>query len=327
MSEFEIRPYTTGDEEAINDLFNRTFGAQRSLAEWRWKFGPEPNKPLMLAWDGEELVAQYGGIARRLQVQGRSVGGATIVDVIGTAGGRRSLNRRSAYVRAYDTYIEYFARNGGLPICYGFPGERALRLGLIAMGYGGIPPEPLTYLERTADAPLARWRRLHYGARPLAEEDEAIDQLWQRVGPQYSAAMVRDARHVRSRLEGHPAGVTYPGFLVRPRPFGPPVAYAAFRIDSPVLRWIDLVWDHRHPGSLRLLSDIATLLAREYECSLQALWLHNDSLGVSWFERLGFERRPEPDGLVVAIRSLDPAIGAAELSGRLYVTMADSDLW
>jgi len=326
VSEIELRPYEEGDEEAINQLFNRAFGSERRVEEWRWKFGSGEIKPIMLAWDGDELVAQYGGIPRRLRVDGRRLGGATIVDVIGTAPGRRSLRRRSAYVRACDAFIAHFA-HGQFPICYGFPGRRALRLGLLAMGYGVSAPEPLTYLEREGDAPMARWRRLRYSARPLGEEGGAIDELWRRVAEQYPVAMIRDAAHVKARLEGHPKGVAYHTFVVRPRPFGPPVAYAAFRIDAPVLRWIDLLWDHRHPGALRLLADISTLLARQTECERQALWVHNDAVASRWLERIGFETRPEPDGLVMIVRTFDPSIPPEQISGRLYVTMADADLW
>lgn len=37
-SRLEVTGYSPGDEEAINALYNETFGTSRSLDLWRWKF-------------------------------------------------------------------------------------------------------------------------------------------------------------------------------------------------------------------------------------------------------------------------------------------------
>ncbi len=70
-----IRPYQEGDEVAINEGFNRTFGLERSLAEWQWKFAPYRNRRwIMVAVDSKGLVmAHYAAAAVRWQLDGRTV--------------------------------------------------------------------------------------------------------------------------------------------------------------------------------------------------------------------------------------------------------------
>jgi len=151
------------------------------------------------------------------------------------------------------------------------------------------------------------------------------DELWQRCRASYPVAAVRNAARALERLAGRPGG-HYHRFLIFPRFSREPVAFAAFRANGEALSWVDVVWDHDHPGALGLLARLAGGLARQEGASAERLWLNGDPEGVAVLCGLGFEPLPEPSGLVFVARSFDPELDLASLDGRVYLTMADADL-
>ena len=74
-----VRPYSEGDEFAINDAFNRIFGCRRTIEEWVWKFSVEgAREATVAAWDGDDLAAHNGGIPVNFEVGGRRVRGVLL---------------------------------------------------------------------------------------------------------------------------------------------------------------------------------------------------------------------------------------------------------
>jgi len=57
----EIRDYSAGDEKAILELFELSFGKVMSPSYWTWRFLENPEKKLMikLMWDEGKLVGHY----------------------------------------------------------------------------------------------------------------------------------------------------------------------------------------------------------------------------------------------------------------------------
>lgn len=70
MSAFELRSYLPGDEIAICELFQQSYGRQMPLEYWRWRYAENPHGSVWieLAWDGERLAAHYAVSPTRLQV-------------------------------------------------------------------------------------------------------------------------------------------------------------------------------------------------------------------------------------------------------------------
>lgn len=70
----DIRPWQPGDETAILDLFQTTFGSRMSLDFWKWRYLDHPaGGPLiMLAWDGDRLAAHYAASRAPLVVNGET---------------------------------------------------------------------------------------------------------------------------------------------------------------------------------------------------------------------------------------------------------------
>ena len=326
MDDVTIRPWRPGDEVAINDAFNRVFRLDRPLDDWRWKFQRhEVPAPIMTAWRGGELLAHYAGVPALFQVDGRVVWAAQIVDVFSTPAARRRFARRGVYVRTVEAFFAEYGETGRFPLLYGFPGARALRLGLLQLGYGAMEPQPVTVWERPAGRARLAPRRFPYRAEPLEPDDPRPDRLWRRIGARYPVAAVRDGRRLAARLTGRP-GVEYRTFLVTPRFSREPVAWVAFRTGDGTVRWADLVWDPAHPGALELAARLGEVLVRQTGAPGESLWLGGDPEAAAVLESLGFTARPEPAGLVMVARSFAGGPDVRAMEGRIYLTMADSDL-
>lgn len=326
QAELVIRPYRPGDEKVVNKGFNDTFRLDRSLDEWAWKFPPRPDgRLIMLAEIEGELVAHYSGMPLRFTIDGRAWSAAQIVDVYSTSAARRGFTRKGVWVRTVEDFFETFGRSGRASLLYGFPSPRPLRLGVLQLGYDAVEPQPIHYLSRQpAAASSSRWRSF-YRAELAADWEPRLDGLWQRVRRDYPVAAIRDADRALYRFAGHPS-VHYHRFLVLPRLGRSPVAFVVFRTDEGRCRWVDLLWDHRHPGALELVNHLSIALAAQTGAEIEELWLNGDPVGQRLLEARGFGRSEVPGQLVMVARAFDPELDVTKLDGRVYLTMADADL-
>jgi hypothetical protein len=188
-----------------------------------------------------------------------------------------------------------------------------------------VPLQPICYLVRRPPLPRSGLRRRAYRAEPARDWEPRLDELWQSVSHQYPVAVVRDARWGLRRFAGRP-GVRYHRFLLFPRFSFHPVGFAAFRTDGGRVRWVDLVWDHRHPGALKLAIHLSARLASQTGAELEELWLTGDAEGRAWLEGCGFEEEIEPNRLMITAVAFDPEVDLKAMAARVYVTMGDSDL-
>lgn len=324
--EYSIRAFAPGDEDAVNRGFNDAFHLDRQLDEWAWKFPPDPDGRLIMIAEHEgEVLAHYAGMPVRLQIEGRVWNACQIVDVYSARKARGSFTRRGVWVQTVEAFFDAFGRSGRSPLLFGFPSPRPLRLGVLQLGYDAMEPQPVRYFSRRPPAPSAGLRRRAYRAELARDWEPRLDELWQRVGDQYPVAVVRDARHAARRLAGRP-GVRYHRFLLFPRFSFHPVGFAAFRTDGGRVRWLDLVWDHRHPGALELASHLSAGLAAQTGAEVEELWLNGDAEGQARLERRGFQEAAEPGQLVMVARAFDPEVDLKAMAAKIYVTMGDSDL-
>ena len=102
------------------------------------------------------------------------------------------------------------------------------------------------------------------------------------------------------------------------------VAFVVFRCDGGRCRWVDLLWDHAHPGALELAAHLSARLVRQLDCAGEELWLAGDEGARSRLDGLGFRAAEEQPAASVAIRSFDPELDATQVAERLYLTMADT---
>jgi hypothetical protein len=321
-----IRPYRLGDEIAVNNGFNEAFRLSRPLAEWAWKFGVDPaGRLIMVAELDGEILAHYAAVPVRFGEDGRIWNAGQIVDVYSAAKARKSFTRRGTWVKTVEAFFDTFGRSGRVPLLFGFPSPRPLRLGVLQLGYDSMPPQPIVYLSRRSPSPPARRRRLLYRAEPARDWEPRLDELWDRVRHRYPVAAIRDAEWAVRRFAGHPTA-RYHRFLVFPRMAARPVAFVAFRSDTGRCRWVDLIWDHEHPGGLELVRHMSGRLADQTGAELEELWLNGDPEGRARLEEAGFRVSEEPGKLVMVARAFDDRIDLQAFDQRVYITMADADL-
>jgi hypothetical protein len=164
-------------------------------------------------------------------------------------------------------------------------------------------------------------RRLFYRAEPSRDWEPRLDRLWERAKHSYPVAVVRDADHALRQFAGHPT-VRHHRFLVLPRFSDGAVAFAVFADDGSDCCWLDLLWDHDHPGALELLTHISGRLAAQWGSKRERLCLTGDEAASAVLKRRGFRIR-EQDA-----REVDTSMFRGQLDGentvdRAYLTVAD----
>lgn len=316
------RPYRPGDEVQVNDGFNRVFGLSRPISEWHWKYPTEPEgRWLMLACDERGgLLAHYGAVPVRLQTGTLVVRAGQIGDVFTVPETRHGLGAARTYIATVQAFFAQFGAPEKLALLYGFPGVRALRLGMEKLGYDQMPPCPVRVWRR----PAARRGRLFtgHGVR-IGLDGPAADELWRRARYRYPIAAVRDAAWLSRRFTGRP-GVDYVHLVARRGRRN--AALAVVRPMGDTLQWAELVWDGDDVGALAALEKAAVAVARAHGAHSIEMWLCGDAAAADAFARLGWDRGRHPADLVMVARSFHPGIDVSAASDTWYVTMGDSDL-
>lgn len=164
-------------------------------------------------------------------------------------------------------------------------------------------------------------RRLLYRAEPARDWEPRLDDLWDRAKRSYPVAVVRDADYALRHFAGHPT-VRHHRFLVLPRFSGRAVAFAVFADDGSNCCWLDLLWDHAHPGALELLTHISGRLVSQWGRGGERLFLAGDDAASSLLLRRGYRIQNKLSHVVV-IRSLSGDPDSANAIGGAYLTAAD----
>jgi len=166
-------------------------------------------------------------------------------------------------------------------------------------------------------------RRRFYRAEPARDWEPRLDDLWARAKHSYPVAVVRNADFALRRFAGHPT-VRHHRFLVLPRLSGKAVAFAVFADDGTGCRWLDLLWDHAHPGALELLAHISGRLVSQWGSGGEHLCLAGDDAASALLLNRGYRIQKELS-LEVSSRSFAGDLDLANVIGRAYVTAADID--
>ena len=322
MARLAVRPCVSGDEIAINASFNRVLGLRRALAEWQWKYQEQPEgRWIMIAVDeADRVIAHCAAVPVRMQVGDLLVRAGQLVDNFSLPEARRGLGAARVYVRTVESFFASFGGPDGLALLFGFPGERHLRLGLARLGCDRIPPQPVGYWVRSAH----RRKELQTGHEIRQGFDhDAIDELWRRSAPRYEVAAVRDSAWLKRRFSGRP-GIEYVHLSAWRQ--SRVHAWAVVRVQPPVTRWAELVWDGEDPAAVAALDRAITSGSLAVRLERVDMWLMGDELAAEALRRLGWEQRKHPDRLSLVARSFHPDIDVTTFPGRFYVTMGDSDL-
>ncbi|HZF14020.1 MAG TPA: GNAT family N-acetyltransferase [Thermoanaerobaculia bacterium] len=330
---FVVRGYREGDEEQILALFRASFHVDRSPVRWRWEYRENPYGAHRIsqafAPDGR-LVAHYAGYPVRFyyamsgpprHLLALQVGDTMTAPAVRHVGrGPTSLLGRSVR-HFYASYCE-----GHVAFNYGFNTGNIQRFSMRFVRADRLEDCPYRVRE-VGPAPLSLPRglaRLGWRVERVQHFDRRFDRLFRRVRDAYRLLVERDARYLEWRYATCP-GTEY--FLYALTRFGRLVGWSVFRQKGDRLVWGDALVDPRHRAGLGILLDRVLALPEHRETRVVEGWL---STRPAWWDEtvtaLGFERRPEPQGLGVVYVpfAVDPG---EDFRRSLYYMWGDSDLF
>ncbi|HSP34988.1 MAG TPA: GNAT family N-acetyltransferase, partial [Thermoanaerobaculia bacterium] len=238
---FVFRRYRPGDESSIVDLFTRSFGGERTLEHWRWKYADNPfgNAHVGLAVEGDRVVAQYGGYAVPFWYDRRDLEAHHIADIMSDPAVRHiGRGPTSIFARTAAQFYGDFCENR-IAFNYGFSTATSRAFGNRFLGVHTV--EPVPYRRRTNVDRISRLQRWLSGYRLeiVREVGQEFDELFRSVAPSYRFLVRRDAAYIRWRyLTLHEQGY----FVIAIRRRERLVGWSAFRIREDKLVWGDALF-------------------------------------------------------------------------------------
>lgn len=226
---WSVRFYRDGDEEQVNDLFNRVFGRTRTLAQWKWKFSDNPlasEKVFVIGTISGTIVGMYPCVMSSWRV----------------------ADERVMAVEPVETAIEESARDGRLigamfkahverseainvRFSYGTPNDGHYKFGKRRLGYRDMAELAILYKRINMKLPgigYVRWpslvrRRFNHelitagqpvecatrgGLRVeiMQNLDGRFDRLWDLASPSHQVIAVRNTSFLKWRYFDNPLG-------------------------------------------------------------------------------------------------------------------------
>jgi GNAT superfamily N-acetyltransferase len=213
----EIDRFRPDDQRAIESLFRRVFGpdaAAASRLRWDWQYRRNPHVPssgplIWVAREGQTIVGQYATIPVKLSVNGKEIDAAWGTDVM-VAPERQRQGLGEMLVRTWE-------RNVGAALGLGMSESSSRLFSKVNFpSFGPVPrfakplsrrafrratwPQPVNKLISALTLPfvrlVARARPLQGEMRTIRHFDESFTRLWERVAPDFGAAVRRDAKYL-----------------------------------------------------------------------------------------------------------------------------------
>lgn len=329
-AEFTTRGYRAGDEQAILDLFARSFPhAPRNPEHFSWKYRDNPfgNEHISLTFQDEaRLVGHYSGYPVPFRVDGKRVLahqiGDTMTDVSIRHVGRgpTSVLGRTA-LHFYENFCE-----GNVAFNYGFNVSNIQKFSLRFLRSDRV--EPVTYRVRNLrQHPLRRISRAErwlrgYRLELLSNAGPELDDLFDRASEAYRFAVARDSAYVGWRYFRCP-DVRY--FVVAIRKWQRLAGWVAFRIREDRFVWGDAFFDPVYPEAVEVA---LRHLVPAYPVEMIEGWFPPRP---QWFDAilrgLRFETHPEPQDLSVMCVPFGWPDVVGKMREDLYYTFGDSDLF
>jgi hypothetical protein len=313
----EFRPYRSGDESKILQLFFESYGHDLGERFWSWRFRDNPAGPgvIDLCWDGDVLAAHYAvtTVASRLNEQDWFTGlsGTTMTHPHYRGRGLFPILARNTYAR--------MAENG-MAMVWGFPNAMSHRGFVKDLGWGDIYEVPTFRLSLTG---RLTFPILDDALVELQEFDSRFDLLWERVKDDYPVVTRRDSHHLQWRYILNPSErYRVLGYVDKDHVLG----YAVFKRFRDELQVVDILTIQDMRVGAQLISGIARV-ASEVSATAISLWLNVTHPLHHALERFGFQNG-EPVTYLGAL-ALRPELSKLDLTDYRgwYLTMGDSDVF
>jgi hypothetical protein len=305
------------DQQRCLDLFESAFGYRMDERLWRWKYR-DANPLGVGVWQGDRLVAFYGGMPRDVLVRGQAASAVQIGDVMVEPSQRGVMTRSGPFQIAASTFLERRIGNGRPHLLgFGFPTAKALqvaqRLGLYA------EVDQIAQITWTAGA---SWKqRIGMRMASVTPADAAVvDMLWDRMASDFAGSIigVRNWNYIEARYLRHPT-VEYRCLLVKARFGGAAHALIVLRaLEDGNAELVDIVGP-------RASFDAAVRAARDWAAGVRATrvtaWItasHANTLDLQSAEIASLD-------LFVPTNVWSPGPAVDEVRGRWWLMAGDTD--
>jgi hypothetical protein len=210
----DVDRYRPEDQRGIEALYRRVFGADEAAAsrlrwDWQYRRNPTGSPLLWVIREGPTIVGHHAAMPVTLSLSGRDIDAAWGTDAM-VAPERQRRGLGELLLRNWDRAV-------GASLGLGLPDASAELLR--KMRWPDVPPvagmvKPLT--RRAVQQPqwpaainrlvsavtlpvvrvAARSRPLHAEVEPIRRFDDMFSELWQRIAPQFTLAVRRDAAYL-----------------------------------------------------------------------------------------------------------------------------------
>lgn len=255
--------------DSFQALFRIVFGEPMSPALWQWKYGNDRGGSVAAYRDGR-LVAHYGGSQRLVAAFGRKVPALQICDAMVDPAERAVMTKTGAMYQVTTTFLEIYQGIAAMPLAFGFPNRRAMRLGERLGLYAEVGAMKEVRWTALEDKPRLLTRARHLRPRDRRDRD-GVNCLWtEMLGDlRQAVAVVRDWPYLHYRYIAHPER-RYEILLVTSRITFQPLGAVVLRIEEEAVELLDLVAPLKR---VPLLIDHARRLARRWGKETLYCWI------------------------------------------------------
>jgi hypothetical protein len=331
-----VRGYRTGDEDAIRDLFRRSFHVELTPASWKWRYADHPlgTHRISVAIDpAGRLLGHYGGYPAAF-VHGAGAGPDAVTTLIAHQNGdvmtdpaaRRLGHGGVTLVRRLAQHFWAAYGEGQADFHYGFntSSARALQLRVVP-GVRVLEPVSMWVADHVVNdaSPVASAAHAPRGDL-RAERVSRLDAAWDAFAPRarraYGLLASRDAASWNWRYADRPGR---DDAIVIVRRGDRIVGGAVFQVLADETRWGDALFTPEEPAAAGVA--LAFVRALGAPARVRAWFSARPAWWVRILADLGFRQQPEPNDLSLVYAPFTPI--AARLMPELYYTWGDSDLF
>lgn len=194
----EIRPYQPGDEGAILQLFEQSFGRPMGLDYWNWRFrdNPATGPAISLAWDGGKLAAHYAVSPVVMQIAGEP----RLTALSMTTMTHPDFRGQGLFVRLASDLYDRLQQQGYFMV-WGFPNDQSHRGFVRDLAWRDIGEIPMFQSDLSS---LREQPRASDAVQELLGFDARADRLWSTICSDYDLSVQRDRRFLDWRYSLNP---------------------------------------------------------------------------------------------------------------------------
>ncbi|MDQ7083758.1 MAG: hypothetical protein Q9M36_01990 [Sulfurovum sp.] len=195
---------TGGNEEACRNLFEEVFEKDISVEFWNWKYHGTLWRGVCVEKEGE-IIAHYNGMRRDVLYFGKREKALQPCDTMVSPKARGGFKKDSPFYNMVYTWLNInIGRDKDFLLTYGFPNNRAMRLGEQLGFYKEVDTIKLLKWDTQYFDNTIKYHREKYLLK--SSMDSEINTLWRSMARSFKhdVICVRDANYVRRRYLLHP---------------------------------------------------------------------------------------------------------------------------